>query len=81
MSENSRTVEITEAEIASISNAMTAFVSLTKFRAKDMPPEQAAALSDQLAYVQAFLDKCEHAFKHNKPVRKASIYAIDGGMY
>lgn len=77
----SRTVEITENESVAVANAMNAFLTLTRHKMLDMEPGQAADLAAQTTEIQAFLDKVKYAFKHNRPTRKAKIYAIDGGQY
>lgn len=78
---NSRTIEITEVESRALSNAMKAFLSAFGPSLMTMEPEKAADLLDQTNTINFFLDKVQNAFKHNKPTRKASIYAIDGGQY
>lgn len=79
--ENSRTVEITEYELRAITNCFTGFLEMTRFRAQGLDPGEAAAIANQTNHIDAFLAKCTHAFKHNRPVRKSSIIALDGGRF
>lgn len=79
--ENSRTVEITEHELRAVTNCFMGFLEMTRFRAQGLAPEDAAAVANQTNHIDAFLAKCTHAFKHNKPVRKSQIIALDGGRF
>lgn len=81
MSENSRTIEITEHESRALGNAMRAFMSVFRANMMDMEAAQATDLLDQTTTIRMFLDKVQYAFKHKKPCRKATLYAIDGKEY
>lgn len=76
--ENARTVEITELEAKCVADMATAFFEMTKFQAANMSEQQAIAVCNHAQLIDSFLDKVKQAFKHNKPVRKAKIYSVDG---
>lgn len=79
---SSRTVEITEAEAHSVANAMMSFAHWMKHGDHvHLSAQEAAGLAEQMGYIDSFLGKVKHAFKNNKPTRKADIYSIDGGKY
>lgn len=76
---NARTVEITENELNSVTNAMLAFShQAAEIASNGLEPVTGAKLMDQMNRIQSFLQRAQKAFKENKPVRKAEIFAIDG---